>query len=118
MSLWHICGIYDACVCFHINTDVWEKITQETKNTFLNILFCLNIKSLFQDHNMLCTENFLERFYYSALCLWAYMEYPFFVGSDCMSQLEVLISVPPPMLWSVSKVICLCSYCSCCGSKE
>lgn len=51
-------SIYDACMCFYINTDVWEKITQETKNTFLNIIFCQNIKSLFQeDHKFLCTDN-------------------------------------------------------------
>lgn len=77
---------------------MWEKITQETKNTFLNILFCQNIKSLFQEvHKWLCTDNFLERFYYSALCLWSYVKWPFSVGSDCMNQLEVLISVPLPI---------------------
>lgn len=59
MSLWHICNsVNDACICFPRNTDVWVKITPETKDTFLNIIFCQNIKSLFQgDHKFLCTDN-------------------------------------------------------------
>lgn len=84
-------SIYDACICFHINTDVWEKITQETKNTFLNILFCQNIKSLFQEeHKLLYNDNLFKKFDNSAPCSWSCANCPFFVGPDFKSQLSLL----------------------------
>lgn len=49
---------------------MWVKITWETMNAFLNIIFYKDIKSIFQeDHKLLCTNNLFEKLNNSAPCL-------------------------------------------------